>query len=119
MVLIWLFKDSKSFSPLEQASLPYERTIDVIHPMISEVAVNLFGSICPLTLFGVSLCRAFGPLVNPGSFTIWRNARCSERGKPSPVESHSRTHQFYLIEINWISTHTKLNKYKKSACHCE
>lgn len=43
MVLIWLFKDSESFSPPEQASLPYERTIDVINPMISEIVVNLFG----------------------------------------------------------------------------
>lgn len=54
MVLIWLFKDSKSFSPPEQASLPYERTIDAINPMISEIAVNLFGRICLPTLFGVS-----------------------------------------------------------------
>lgn len=69
MVFICLFKDSKSFSPPEQASLPYERTIDAINPMISEIAVNLFGRICLPTLFGVSLCRAFGPMGNPDSFT--------------------------------------------------
>lgn len=54
MVLIWLFKILGHFLPRNKLRYHMKKTIDATNPMVSEIAVKLFGSICLPTLFGVS-----------------------------------------------------------------